>query len=92
MRSIAATFNGIRIVNFYVVNGQAIGSDKYTYKLEWLKKARAYLKNELSNQKNLVLVGDFNIVPSEHDAHNFSSEDILCSDEKSEKALKKYSN
>ena len=81
MRSIAATYKGIRIVNFYVVNGQALGSDKYTYKLEWLKKASTYLKNELSNHKKLVLVGDFNIVPSEHDAHNFSSDDILCSNE-----------
>ena len=72
MRSIAATYKGIRIINFYVVNGQAIGSDKYKYKLEWLKKAKHILKIELSKKK-LVLVGDFNIVPSEHDAHNFSS-------------------
>ncbi|MEL0172754.1 MAG: exodeoxyribonuclease III, partial [Gammaproteobacteria bacterium] len=81
------TFQGIRIINFYVVNGQAIGSDKYKYKLEWLKKAKAYLKNQLSKNKDLVLVGDFNIVPSELDAHNFSSKDILCSDEE-RKSLK----
>ncbi|MEL0280801.1 MAG: exodeoxyribonuclease III [Gammaproteobacteria bacterium] len=87
MRSIAATFQGIRIINFYVVNGQAIESDKYIYKLEWLKKAKTYLKNQLSLYKDLVLVGDFNIVPSELDAHNFSSKDILCSD-KERKSLK----
>ena len=52
-----------------------------------VKKAKLYLKNQLSKNKDLVLVGDFNIVPSELDAHNFSSEDILCSD-KERKSLK----
>jgi exodeoxyribonuclease-3 len=28
-RSIAGTYNGVRVINFYVVNGQAINSDKY---------------------------------------------------------------
>ena len=41
----------------------------------------------MSKNKDLVLVGDFNIVPSELDAHNFSSEEILCSD-KERKSLK----
>ena len=44
-------------------------------------------KSIIEKIKNLVLVGDFNIVPSELDAHNFSSEDILCSDEE-RKSLK----
>ena len=80
MRSIAATYKGIRVINFYVVNGQALGSEKYKYKLDWLKKAKAYIQNQISINSKLVLVGDFNIVPSELDAYNFSSQDILCSD------------
>src|SRR5678816_1172132 len=30
-RVIAATVDGVRIVNLYVVNGQGVGSDKYSY-------------------------------------------------------------
>src|SRR6476620_5944135 len=42
-RVIAATVGGVRIVNFYVVNGQAVGSAKFDYKLRWLAAARAML-------------------------------------------------
>lgn len=81
MRSIAATYDGIRVINFYVVNGQSIGSEKYNHKLNWLKKAQQYIKQQLKVYPNLVVVGDFNIVPNESDAFNFSSNDILCSDD-----------
>ena len=71
MRSISATFGDLRVINFYVVNGQSIGSDKYTHKLRWLEKARKYIKEQLSSHQKLVVVGDFNIVPNENDASNF---------------------
>ena len=80
MRSIAATFGELRVVNFYVVNGQSIGSEKYIHKLKWLENARNYIEDQLSTYRKLVVVGDFNIVPNENDASNFSSDDILCSD------------
>ena len=79
-RSIAGTYNGLRIINFYVVNGQAINSDKYQHKLKWLSKAKKYISDQLKIYPNLIVVGDFNIVPNESDASNFSPEDILCSD------------
>ena len=86
MRSISATFGDMRVINFYVVNGQSIGSDKYIHKLKWLENARKYIKDQLTSYRKLVVVGDFNIVPNENDASNFSSNDILCS-EKERKAL-----
>src|SRR5262249_30286570 len=42
-RLIAATVEGIRIVNIYLPNGQAIGTEKYAFKLEWMKRLRSYL-------------------------------------------------
>ena len=84
MRSISATFDDLRVINFYVVNGQSIGSEKYIHKLNWLKIAHQYIKQQLNSYHNLVVVGDFNIVPNENDASNFSSEDILCSDKERE--------
>ena len=83
-RSIVGTYNGVRIINFYVVNGQAIGSDKYEHKLKWLIKAKQFIKEQLKIYPNLIVLGDFNIVPNERDATNFSPEDILCSDKERE--------
>src|SRR6476660_5424567 len=46
-RVIAATVNGVRIVDFYIVNGQAVGSEKFEYKLRSLQAARAMLEAEI---------------------------------------------
>ena len=90
-RSIAATYNDIRVINFYVVNGQSIDSDKYSYKLRWLKKAEKYIKEQLKLYPKLVVVGDFNIVPNESDAYEYSPDNILCS-LKERKALQQIFN
>ena len=79
-RSIAATYHDVRVINFYVVNGQAINSDKYLHKLNWLDKASEYISEQLKLHPKLIVLGDFNIVPRKEDAYNFSSDDILCSD------------
>ena len=69
-RVIAATVNGVRIVNFYIVNGQAVGSEKYAYKMRWLQAAHAMLADELKRHRKLVVLGDFNIAPADIDVHN----------------------
>lgn len=69
-RAIAATVNGVRIVNLYVVNGQSIGSDKYDYKLRWLDAVHGWLENELRMHPQLVVLGDFNIAPDDRDVHD----------------------
>ena len=38
----------MRVVNLYVPNGQAPGSEKYEYKLRWLKALRVWLRAELA--------------------------------------------
>ena len=82
MRSISAIYNGIRIVNLYVVNGQNVDTPKYDYKLRWLKKLITYTKKELAANKNLLLLGDFNIAPSDNDVFDeeITKNEILCSD------------
>jgi exodeoxyribonuclease-3 len=69
-RVIAATIGGIRLVNVYVPNGQAVGSDKYVYKLAWLERLRAYLASLLAQHPQLLVVGDFNIAPEDRDVHD----------------------
>jgi exodeoxyribonuclease-3 len=80
-RVIAATVNGVRIVNFYIVNGQAVGSEKYAYKMRWLQAAREMLADELKRHRKLVVLGDFNIAPADIDVHNPKRwhEKIMCS-------------
>ena len=60
----------LRIVNVYVPNGQALDSDKFTYKRAWFSKLQAAMRNTLNTHANTVLVGDFNITPSDLDVHD----------------------
>lgn len=82
-RVIAADYAGVRVVNLYVPNGQAVGTDKYAYKLEWLDSLRKWLMEELTVNPNVVVVGDFNIAPTDRDVHDPDEwrGKILCSDE-----------
>ncbi len=65
------TDNGemIRLVNVYVPNGQDLDSEKFTYKRAWFQKLQAAMREDLTNYSKLVLVGDFNITPSDLDVH-----------------------
>ncbi len=80
-RVIAATVNGIRVVNFYVVNGQSVGSEKFDYKLRWLQAAHAMLADEITRHPDMVVLGDFNIAPADIDVHNPKRwrESVMCS-------------
>jgi exodeoxyribonuclease-3 len=69
-RVIAATIDGVRIVNLYVVNGQDVGTDKYAYKLRWLDAVQAWLAAEIQAHPQLVVLGDFNIAPDDRDVHD----------------------
>lgn len=80
-RILAATIEGVRIVNLYVVNGAEVGSDKYAYKLDWLAKVTAWLQQQAALYPSLVVLGDFNIAPEDRDVHDpvVWGEGILCS-------------
>ena len=69
-RAIAATFGDIRVVNLYVPNGQAIDSDKYRYKLDWLDALHGYLATEVTKHSRIVVMGDFNIAPDDRDVYD----------------------
>lgn len=81
-RLIAAKVNGIRVVCAYVPNGQAVGSEKYGYKIAWLAHLETWLGELLQSDPLLVLAGDFNIAPDDRDVHNPSAwaGQILCSE------------
>lgn len=69
-RILAATIKDLRIIDLYVPNGSEVGSDKYQYKLEWLSKVTAFIKEQLTRYPKLAVVGDFNIAPEDNDVHD----------------------
>jgi exodeoxyribonuclease-3 len=66
-RVITGTLGELRIVNAYFPNGQAPGSDKFEYKMQWLRALRDWVEGELARHPKLLLMGDFNIAPEDRD-------------------------
>ena len=60
----------MRLVSAYFPNGQSPDSDKFVYKLSWLKALQTWLSEELQQNSRLALLGDFNIAPTDTDVHD----------------------
>jgi len=69
-RILAVTVAGIRLVDLYVPNGAAIGTDKYEYKMMWLQKVTGFIEEQLACYPKMAVVGDFNIAPEDRDVHS----------------------
>jgi exodeoxyribonuclease III len=82
-RAIAVTIGDVRVIDLYVVNGQSLESDKFQYKLRWLDAVSAWLATERAKYEKLVLVGDFNIAPTDADVHDpvLWAGQVLCTDQ-----------
>ena len=80
-RVIAATINGVRVINVYCVNGEALDSPKFEYKRKWFAALTQYVRDEMQRYSDLVLLGDFNIAPTEDDVYDPQKwhEQIHCS-------------
>ena len=61
----------IELINIYVPNGNPIETEKYEYKKVWLKKLISCIKKRLNENSNLLIAGDFNIIPEEIDVYDF---------------------
>jgi exodeoxyribonuclease-3 len=81
-RLLGATIAGVRVLCAYVPNGQAVGTDKYAYKLEWFARLRRLLERESDPGRPLALVGDFNVAPTDADVHDPEAwrGQVLCSE------------
>lgn len=69
-RVLAVRTAGLVVVNLYVPNGQEPDSDKYAYKLRWLDALQQWLESLLQIEKQVVVLGDFNIAPEDRDVHD----------------------
>ena len=61
----------IKIINIYVPNGNPIETDKYLYKKNWLNLFLNKVKKELDLSKNIIISGDFNIIPENIDVYDY---------------------
>ncbi|MGO4762353.1 exodeoxyribonuclease III [Cupriavidus sp. 2KB_3] len=69
-RVVAATYGDVRLISAYFPNGQALDSDKFVYKLDWLQAITRWLREEMTRYPKLALLGDFNIAPEDRDVHD----------------------
>jgi len=60
----------IYIVSAYIPNGQSVGSDKFIYKINWLKKFSGWVEKLAKKYDRIILTGDFNIAPEDKDCHD----------------------
>ena len=60
----------IQLINLYTPNGNPVDTQKYFYKKEWLETLIKNLKTLSKKNENIILGGDFNIIPSAEDVYN----------------------
>ena len=69
-RLITSTVNDIQIVNVYIPNGKAVGSEKYEMKLGWMRRLRDFFDQNYDPSRPVLLCGDFNVAPEDRDVHD----------------------
>ncbi|MBU6235922.1 MAG: exodeoxyribonuclease III [Alphaproteobacteria bacterium] len=72
-RYLEVDVGGVRIINIYAPNGNPLGTEKFTYKLDWLSRLEARMKVLLADEVPFAVLGDYNIIPEARDAHNPSA-------------------
>ena len=61
----------IKLINIYVPNGNPIGTEKYEYKKNWYDSFIKKIKKTLVEKKNIIIGGDFNVIPEEIDVYDY---------------------
>ena len=85
-RVISGIYEGVKIIDVYIPNGQSVGSEKFEYKMRWLTNLHRYLEASIKRNEQIVVLGDFNIAPQDIDVHapiEWKGK-VLCSDEERE--------
>jgi exodeoxyribonuclease-3 len=66
-----STAHGVlRVASIYLPNGNPPDTEKYTYKIGWMKRLSAYTRERLALEEPLILAGDYNVIPAAADAKN----------------------
>ena len=60
----------LRVVSLYLPNGNPVGTEKFPYKLAWMKRLELWALERLALEEPLILAGDYNVIPEPIDAKN----------------------
>lgn len=66
-RYLEADVNGVRICNLYLPNGNPHPGPKFDYKLAWMERLQARMRELLASERPTVVLGDFNVIPEDKD-------------------------
>ncbi len=69
-RYLEATIKGVRVASLYLPNGNPVGTEKYSYKLDWMARLKRHAATLVREERCVVLGGDYNIIPAELDVYN----------------------
>ncbi len=62
--------NYIKLINIYLPNGNPIDTEKFDYKIEWMKKFYNYVESLIDKNTPVIIGGDFNVIPSDNDVYS----------------------
>jgi exodeoxyribonuclease-3 len=68
--TISAPAGAVRVASLYLPNGNPAGTEKYSYKINWMERLAHYAQKRLELDEPLILAGDYNVIPTPTDAHN----------------------
>lgn len=57
----------LRVCCLYLPNGNPVETEKYPYKLAWMRRLAAFAEQRLVLEEPLILAGDYNVIPEAHD-------------------------
>lgn len=66
---ISTTDGAVRVAAIYLPNGNPVESDKFPYKLAWMRRLEEHVRNLLDYEEPFVLAGDYNVIPTNEDVH-----------------------
>jgi|SRR5579864_4406815 len=79
-RYLEATVGAVRVASIYLPNGNPSNSDKFPYKIAWMRRLAARARDLLQSEMPVVLAGDYNVCPADADVYDPEGwrDDALC--------------
>ncbi len=60
----------LTVAAIYLPNGNPVETEKFAYKLAWMRRLVEQARELLQNEQPVVLAGDYNVIPTPEDVHD----------------------
>jgi len=70
IEAVIAAPTPVRVAGIYLPNGNPLGTEKFDYKLAWMRRLHAHAQGLLALEEPLVIAGDYNVIPEAEDVAN----------------------